>query len=644
MRKRLIGKGLFMAVVIVGLFVLPGVLSAQGNSGSANIVPGSFICQVSDLEDPFLIGQQAVKATGGRLGHVYEHGFRGFSIWVPLGIVRAHLRAQRGVSKVESNLIMHTCEQTVPTGVARIGGTANVGADCSGIGIAIIDTGIDVDHPDLYVLGGVHYYSINTGPPSRRGAHEDDNYDDDNGHGSHCAGIAAARNNDIGVVGVAPGAQLYAVKVLDSSGSGYLSDIIAGIDWVTANAGSIDVANMSLGGQGISSAYQTAIQLSVNAGVTYVVAAGNSGMDVDGPDGEFGTSDDFIPAAYSGEITGDFMTISALADSDGLPGGVGGMTSYGPDDSFAPFSNYSAAGKIDLMLPGVDIYSTVLGGGYGDKSGTSMASPHAAGLVALAKAGYATGSVAQYSSCGLAVFNDIDGDLEDIGWATEGGCTLPPVDYPPTVNITAPLDGGTVDGLVTLKATAADDVGVDQVDFRVDGVSIGQGTQDIDGVWSFEWDTKTYDDDSYIVSAIATDTAYQTGSDSVNVVVDNVTDPPPVEESVYIGDLDGTSQTINRNKWRATVYIFVLSADGPPVAPVENATVSGTWNPGVQISGTTDQKGWCTIVSGNIRTGTDKSVTFTVNDVIYGNLDYDLSKNTDLDGDSDGTTITIQKP
>jgi len=151
------------------------------------------------------------------------------------------------------------------------------------------------------------------------------------------------------------------VKVLNSKGSGYLSDIIKGLDWVAARSADIEVINMSLGGQGLSTSYRNAIATCVGKGIVVVVAAGNESSDVYGKDGNFETSDDIIPAAYP-----EAMAISALADSDGNYGGSGQATSYGADDSFATFSNFSksvVSGKpvtssgaaIDLMLPGVSI-------------------------------------------------------------------------------------------------------------------------------------------------------------------------------------------------------------------------------------------------------------------------------------------------
>jgi subtilisin family serine protease len=229
------------------------------------------------------------------------------------------------------------------------------------VGIAIIDTGIDLTHPDLNVQGNV---TCVPGTPSGN---------DDHGHGTHCAGIAAAINNAIGVRGVAPNAKLYAVKVLASNGSGDMSWVIAGVDWVTANAGNIRVANMSLGGPD-SLALKNAIHNSVAAGVAYCVAAGNSARDASS------TSPANCP---------DALTVSAIVDTDGQCGHHGRRSTYGKDDTFASFSNWGPF--VHIAAPGVNIYSTYKGGSYATMSGTSMAAPHV------------TGAAAQYIASQLAL-------------------------------------------------------------------------------------------------------------------------------------------------------------------------------------------------------------------------------------------------
>lgn len=401
-------------------------------SQNSNLIPGHYIVVLGEGESP----ERVASHHGLVPRHVYRHAFRGFAA---AGVTPAKLKELKGdhrVEFVEQDKFFHIF-QTTPTGVDRIEADENGFAKIDGVDervdvdIAILDTGIDQDHPDLNVIKFVNF----------AGGGNDDRH----GHGTHVAGTAAALDNGVGVVGVAPGARLWAIKVLGNSGSGYLSDIIAGIDYVTANSDEIEVSNMSLGGMGWSDALRLAILRSVNAGVVYVVAAGNNGMDVFGFDGLFNTFDDIIPAAYP-----EVATISAMVDTNGRPGGGGGSTGYGPDDSFASFSNYarskttsnpvnSPGAAIDLLLPGVSIYSTYKDGSYATGSGTSMASPHAAGLAALyiAEHGRATnaagvydirqalidGGVTQESPEGLDILNDPDGNTENIGMAASTGST-----------------------------------------------------------------------------------------------------------------------------------------------------------------------------------------------------------------------------
>lgn len=218
-----------------------------------------------------------------------------------------------------------------------------------GVNVAVMDTGIDNDHSDLAgnLAGGINFTAKN----SRRPA-DPAKWNDDNGHGTHVAGIIAAEDNSIGVVGVAPEADLWAVKVLDKSGSGYVSWVISGIEWAIAN--DMDVINMSLSTSSDVQSLHDAVDAAAASGVTVIAAAGNSG------DGNSATNTVQYPAKYSSVIA-----VAATDSADNTP-------------------YWSSEGaEVDVAAPGVDIRSTWNDGQYHTISGTSMASPHAAGVAAL---------------------------------------------------------------------------------------------------------------------------------------------------------------------------------------------------------------------------------------------------------------------
>jgi subtilisin family serine protease len=330
----------------------------------------SYIVVLHDTEtSPAAAAREIAGKTGGEVGYVYQHALKGFSITVPAQAA-AGLRNNPRVKYVANDDIRYAFAQTTSTGVRRIFATGNANIDIDTIDdwrvdadVAVIDTGIDLQHPDLHVAGGVNCTGTVFNAKCVAGG------DDDHYHGTHVAGIIGALDNNEGVVGVAPGARLWAVKVLDSNGSGYSSWIIAGIDWVTGNADKIEVANMSLGGPGYNQAEFDAIQGAVNKGIAFAVAAGNSDDD----------AKNYSPAAF-----GNVLTVSALADFNGLPGGGAKPTCRtDQDDTLADFSNWGSA--IDVAAPGVCILSTypLERGSFGTLSGTSMASPHVAGALAL---------------------------------------------------------------------------------------------------------------------------------------------------------------------------------------------------------------------------------------------------------------------
>jgi subtilisin family serine protease len=369
-----------VALVTVALLVA-GIGLDRSATVAAAAQPTAVIVVLHDGVDSQQTADQHRARHGADVSHVYRAALRGYAAHVPAHALAAIASDPRVAFISEDREVWAT--DTVPTGVDRIDAEASskFATNNSGPAIAVIDTGSG-PHSELNIAGGKN---------CQKG--KSSSYSDANGHGTHVAGTIAARQNGAGVVGVLPGAPIYSVRVLNAQGSGSWSQVICGIDWVTANASTlgIKVANMSLGGAGAddgncgatnNDAMHRAICNSVAAGVTYVVAAGNSGADMSG----------FTPAAYN-----EVLAVTAMSDSDGKPGKVGGAPTCRAgetDDAPATFSNYatSAADRAHtIAAPGVCINSTWLSGGYNTISGTSMASPHAAGVAALCIAGPCSG-------------------------------------------------------------------------------------------------------------------------------------------------------------------------------------------------------------------------------------------------------------
>ena len=287
--------------------------------------------------------QSLERRHGFRAEHVYSAALRGFSARLTARQI-ADLEDDLMVASVEPDGTMTTVAQTVPWGIDRIDAdlSSTLAGDGSGavtnVNGYIIDTGIDTSHADLNVVGHVKFAS---GPNA-----------DCHGHGTHVAGTVAAADNNLDVVGVAPGMRLTGVKVLGCSGSGSTSGVIKGVDWVTANAVKPAIANLSLGG-GVSTSLDNAVKASADSGVFYSIAAGNSGTNAC-------TSSPARAGTHNG------IMVTAATDSS---------------DGEASFSNYGPC--VDIWAPGVGILSTRRGGGTTTFSGTSMAAPHVGGTGAL---------------------------------------------------------------------------------------------------------------------------------------------------------------------------------------------------------------------------------------------------------------------
>ena len=375
--KRTLITGVTAVTVSIGLGLSSAVLADKPSfaGASPDVLNAANNCIVRFRDDVpradvpgrargLLARANAVNNASAKLKNIYQHSIKGFTLSMPCHAASRAFGDDPMVQALEVDSIVFMNPrppgkgpggggggddtspdpQVTPWGIARVGGPQ----DGTGYTAWVLDTGIDVDHPDLNVAASRGFSAFNKG--------KDSGVDDGQGHGTHVAGTIAALNNNRDVVGVAAGASVVPIKVLDRRGSGSTSGVIAGVDFVGANASPGDCANMSLGG-GISSSLDAAvINAAANSGAFFTLAAGNEGQD----------ANNSSPARANGN---NVFTISAHDSSDRL----------------ASFSNYGNP-PVDYAAPGVGVLSTKKGGGTVTYSGTSMAAPHACAVLML-KAG-----------------------------------------------------------------------------------------------------------------------------------------------------------------------------------------------------------------------------------------------------------------
>lgn len=581
MKKIKIGFIVSISIVLVGL-VFSGVVSAKppfdvkgfdGGNGKAEYVQDEIIVKYKGDEKPFRV------------------------IKVPQNKVKEKINEYRGKKEVEyaePNYLAYALMvpndpyysyqwhmQNPVYGGIKMGAAWDVSTG-TGVTVAVIDTGIAYEDygsykkaPDLAqtcFVGGYDFVNNDTHP------------NDDSGHGTHVAGtVAQSTNNNLGVTGVAFGSCLMPVKVLDKTGSGTYANVAAGIYFAADNG--VKVINLSLGGSADSTTLKNAVAYAYNKGVTIVAAAGNDN-----------SSTLSFPAAY------DDYAIAV------------GATRY--DETKAYYSNYGSS--LDIVAPGGDLTVDQNNDGYGDGvlqqtfgkrvdqfgyyfyQGTSMASPHVAGTVALllAKGNATTPDQIRTALQSTAEDKGTAGWDGTYGWglvdAAAALAYLPgPVDNPPTVSITSPLNGATVSGIVEITATSTDDFGVVQVNFYVGATLIGTDTTT---PYSVSWDSTGVIDGTYTLTATAIDTASQSSSNSISVLVDNVNNPPIANAGPdkTVSDTDGNG-------------IESVTLDGSGSYDPDGTIVSYQWTEGATVLGTT------TVITYNFAVGTH-TVTLTVTD------------------------------
>jgi subtilisin len=359
--------------------VLPNRAAERNSDGQTNRADGTkryVVMLKRTVDQDRCVNEHAVKRS-----RIFRHAINGFVADLRLNAVERLRRDPRVQMVVEDRISATQCAQTIPTGVLRMGVNHFPPVKIDGtdkrvdVDVAVIDSGIQLDHPDLNVVQAVDVTGeglVDTGNP----------------HGTECAGILGAVDNSFGAVGVAPGVRLWSVRA-SVPGGFYTSDIISAFDYVAARADQICVVSCSFAsfyGRIPSGLFEPSKQMEreavievVNRGVVVVAAVGNDAGDIAGPDGILGNEDDSVPAAFP-----EVMAVSAMNPAT---------------DRLAAFSNFarshhaaelvsSPGGAIDVAAPGERILTTSFGGSYVIGGGTSFACPHAAGVVALYIASY----------------------------------------------------------------------------------------------------------------------------------------------------------------------------------------------------------------------------------------------------------------
>jgi subtilisin family serine protease len=371
---------------------------------AADKIPGQYIVVLEDDADVAAVAADHKRLAKADVLDTYGHALKGYVAKLStagLARIEADSRVayvtqdEEGVATLGKpgggGTTSTQPAQATPTGVNRIDAdlSSTLAGNKSGdtnADVAIFDTGVQTNHPDLNVAGGVNCLgSVKTG--------NDGTLSDQNGHGTHVAGIVGARDNTIGVVGVVPGARLWSVRIGDGAGASSTSAQLCGINWLTANAPAlgIKVVNASVGlfgkmddgncGATSGDALQQAVCNSTNSGLLWVFAAGNTTGDLNQMPGAGYDSVLAVTAMGDGNGVSNVPTTSSFSCTT-VSGGKGSYT----DDKHTSWSRYaiSAADRAHTVAaPGACIKSTYKGGGYGFNNGTSMASPHAAGVAAL---------------------------------------------------------------------------------------------------------------------------------------------------------------------------------------------------------------------------------------------------------------------
>jgi subtilisin len=603
-------------ILIAMLMVVSVTTAFAGNPGSDNVP-----LIIGFKNKPSEADKDTIRGLGGEVKYSYTI-INAIAAKLPEQAIDA-LNKNPNIAYVETDGEVHALGQTLPWGVDRIDAdVVNTYDKGTGVKVAVIDTGINYTHPDLTnnYRDGYDFVNKDTDPM------------DDNGHGTHVAGTIAAVDNDFGVVGAAPEAYLYGVKVLGSGGSGSLSDVIAGIDWSVTNG--MQIISMSLGTTSDSISLHDAVDKAYNVGVLLVAAAGNSGNPA-------GTGDTVIyPAKYSSVIA------VAATDSSNVRAS---WSSTGPD--------------VELSAPGVSILSTYLNGNYATMSGTSMATPHVSGTAALIlnsdetvwkSAGYTNGDGIWTN---VEIRDVLDGTATDLGatgrdnlygYGLVNASKAAPSSTPtPTPDTTPPaqVTGVTVTTVsssqlnVSWNANAEPDLSHYNI-YRSTTSGFFPNASNLVSSPA----TNVYSDTALIANIIyyykvaAVDSSGNEGSPSIEA--SGRTNALP-SDAMYVASINMSKTTYKATTYKAKVFftyataiVTVVNATGFSVA---GANVSGHWSGLTTDSdtGTTDTSGRIALNSDAVKNAAG-AFTFTVDSITKAGLTYYPAANSET---SDSITV-----
>jgi len=547
-----------LTLALVASVVAPALAAPLAPPIPEDVEAETWIVTLVDGARPDIEGRAAARSVNARAERLFERAINGFTF---RGSEQAanRLRKNPQVSSVVANGNIELAD-TEPPGIRRIEAAAahqpfNGNYRGNGARIIIIDSGADIDHPDLLpnldLDNALNCVSGGT------------NADDDLGHGTHVAGIAAAASNaggfGFGVVGVAPEATIVPIKSFDATGNATTLQVLCGIEHAITVAGDgiPTVVNMSFaetGGDSICDDVDTtdvlheAICNLSDTGAIAVAAAGNAASNASTTQ----------PALFA-----ETIGVSAISDLDGLPGGLAdcvidwNVLAQACDDEFASFSNYGSV--VDVTAPGSIIKSTVPGGGHGEKSGTSMAAPHVAGVVAQLLAldpnltlDDVRGILQETGECPDGSVNGSAGNCAGASWPGDpDGIAEPLVNslragqlIDTSVRWLSPAPTGFLGGVLPVVLQVFEDVpGSTTVEWRVDSGAWQPAVFDSgSGFYEASWDTATVEGGAHTLEARAT--LGEETSDSAFTVIVSAYASSVLADGAFVlwrlGDASGT--------------------------------------------------------------------------------------------------------